>query len=385
MAGLGLVYPFQAVWFQESAGLSGAELGMVLALRPVMALLGQPIWGRLADRTGARAQILAGVLLCAAIAYSVLPWMNSVVTIALVFGCASFFGTSIMPLGTSVSMAALGERASERFGGVRVWGTVGYLIFLFSFPRLLELWREREGLLDAAGEPGLGPGLFVGLAIVSVLAAAAVGGVRIQGSAAARSRAGDVRLLLRHRPYRRILLFGFLAQAMLAGPIQFFSILVGERGGTLTDVSDLWVPMLLVEIVLVFLSSQATRRFGAKALIAVGIGADGLRWLLTLLAPSLFWMIWPQLLHGVVIAGLIIGSAHYVEQVVPDRLRSTGQAGFAMVGISCATAFSNLGTGFLADAYGIEAPFLVGGTGAVLLAIVAIWGLPKPQRMAEAA
>jgi PPP family 3-phenylpropionic acid transporter len=383
MAGLGLVYPFQALWFQESAGLTGTQLGMVLALRPIMAMLGQPLWGRLSDRTGARAQVLAGVLVCGALAYSVLPWVSGVVAIALVFGCASFFGTSVMPLGTSVSMAALGSQASARFGHVRVWGTVGYLILLVSFPRLLELWRERQGLADVSGEPGLGPGIFVGLAILSVLAAVAVGGVRIRGAAAARSRVGDVRVLLRHRPYQRILLFGFLAQLMLTGPIQFFSLLVAERGGDITDVANLWVPMLVVEIALVFLSGSATRRFGAKALIAIGIGADGLRWLLTLLAPDLVWMAVPQLLHGVVIAGLIIGSAHYVEQVVPDRLRSTGQAGFAMVGISFGTAFSNLGTGLLADAYGIEAPFLVGGVGAVLLAVLAIWGLPKPQKMPE--
>ena len=97
MGGLGLVYPFQVVWFKESAGLTGAQLGMVLALRPIMAMLGQPIWGRLSDRTGARAQVLAGVLVCAALAYSVLPWMNGVFAIALVFGCASLFGTSVMP------------------------------------------------------------------------------------------------------------------------------------------------------------------------------------------------------------------------------------------------------------------------------------------------
>ena len=382
MAGLGLVYPFQAIWFQQSAGLTGTQLGFVLALRPIMGIVAQPFWGRLADRTGARSRVLAGVLVCAALAYTALPWLDGVIAIALVFALASIFGTSVMPLGTSVSMASLGDQASARFGRVRAWGTVGYLLLLVSFPRLLEVWRERQGLADAPGEPGLG-GLFLGMALFCTLAALVVGSASIRGSSAARSRAGDVKLLLRHAPYRRVLIFMFLGQVMLTGPIQFFPLLVAERGGNLTDVSNLWIAMLLVEIVLVYFSSQAADRFGAKALIVVGIAADGLRWILTLLAPSLFWMIWPQLLHGLVIAGLLIGSALYVEQVVPDRLRSTGQAGLAMVGISCASAFSNLGTGFLFDRLGAEAPFLLGGTGAVLLAVFAIWGLPKPQRMPE--
>lgn len=382
MAGLGLVYPFQAVWFQQSAGLTGAQLGMVLALRPIMGIVFQPLWGRVADRTGARARVLALVLVGASIAFAALPWVDGLVAIVLVVAAASIFGTSVMPLGVSVSMAALGDDASARFGRVRVWGTVGYLILLVSFPRLLEAWREREGLADAAGEPGLGA-LFIGMGIFCLLAGVVVGGVPIRGSAAARSRAGDVRLLLRHRPYRRVLIFMFLGQAMLTGLIQFFPLLVEHRGGDLVDVSNLWVPMLVVEILLVFFSSQAADRYGAKWLIVVGIGADGLRWVLTLIAPSLVWMAAPQLLHGVVIAGLIIGAAHYVEQVVPERLRATGQAGLAMVGYSCATAFSNLGTGFLLDRFGTEAPFWVGGASAILLAIVAIWGLPEPQKMSE--
>ena len=139
MAGLGLVYPFQAVWYQEGAGLTGWQLGMVLALRPIVGIVGQPFFGRLADRTGARALTLAGVLGCGAVAYLALPWAPGVAAIVGVAAVAAFFGTSVMPLGLSVTMAALGERASERFGSVRMWGTVGYAVALFAFPRLLDL------------------------------------------------------------------------------------------------------------------------------------------------------------------------------------------------------------------------------------------------------
>ena len=104
---------------------------------------------------------------------------------------------------------------------------------------------------------------------------------------------------------------------------------------------------------------------------------------LTLLAPSFAWM-WPaQMLHGVVIAGFLIGGAIYVEQVVPERLRSTGQAGLAVVGISFATAVSAVSTGTLMDLGTVETPFWVGGIGGLGLAFAAIWLLPKPQKMPE--
>ena len=382
MAGLGLVYPFQVVWFEQSAGVTGQQLGLILALRPLMGIIGQPTFGRIADRTGQRGRVLGAVMLCAALFYALLPWMDGVVAIGIVFAAAAFFGTSVMSLGTSVSMAALGPESSARFGRVRAWGTVGYAILLVAFPRLLERWREANGLQDAPGEPGLGV-LFIGMAGLCAVAGVVIFSVPLRGAGQARSKGGDLRLLVGHRPFRRLLVLAFLAHALLQGPIQFLPLLVSDRGGDLTDVANLWLPMLVVETVLVYFSSQAAVRFGPKALILVGIGADGLRWILTLLAPSFAWM-WPaQMLHGVVIAGFLIGGAVYVEQVVPERLRSTGQAGLAVVGISFATAVSAISTGTLMDLGTVETPFWVGGIGSVGLAVSAIWWLPKPQKMAE--
>ena len=381
MAGLGLVYPFQVVWFEQSAGVTGSQLGLILALRPLMGIIGQPTFGRVADRTGQRGRVLGLVMLGAAAFYALLPWMDNVIAIGLVFAMAAFFGTSVMSLGTSVSMAALGTEASARFGRVRAWGTVGYAILLMAFPRLLERWREANGLVDAPGAPGLGA-LFIGMAVLCAIAGLVIYGVPLSAAGQARSRAGDLKLLVAHVPYRRLLVFAFLAHAMLQGPIQFFPLLVSERGGDLTDVANLWLPMLLVETVLVYFSSQAAERFGPKLLIVVGIAADGLRWVLTLNAPSLAWMLPAQILHGVVIAGFLIGGAIYVEQVVPERLRSTGQAGLAVVGISFATAVSAVMTGALMDWGSVETPFWFGGIGSIGLAVVALWLLPEPRKMA---
>ncbi len=61
-----------------------------------------------------------------------------------------------------------------------------------------------------------------------------------------------------------------------------------------------------------------------------------------------------QLLHGVVVAGLFVGSALYVESVVPERLRSTGQGLLAMIGFSCAGVFSNVCGGLLLEHFGAE-------------------------------
>ena len=85
-----------------------------------------------------------------------------------------------------------------------------------------------------------------------------------------------------------------------------------------------------------------------------------------------------QMLHGVAIAGLVVGAPLYVDQVVPDRLRATGQGILAMIGVSVGGITSNLGTGWLIEHVGIDAPYIAGGVAGLLLAALAPLILPRP-------
>jgi len=52
-AGLGVFFPYYALYLRENAALSGTEVGVVMASIRSIALLAQPLWGNFADRTGA--------------------------------------------------------------------------------------------------------------------------------------------------------------------------------------------------------------------------------------------------------------------------------------------------------------------------------------------
>jgi MFS family permease len=92
-----------------------------------------------------------------------------------------------------------------------------------------------------------------------------------------------------------------------------------------------------------------------------------------------------MLLHGLVVAGLFVGCALYVEAAVPERLRSTGQGLLAMVGFSCAGVLSALGGGLLLEHFGADAVCRVAGIGALLLGMALPLLLPRPERPEEPA
>ena len=92
-------------------------------------------------------------------------------------------------------------------------------------------------------------------------------------------------------------------------------------------------------------------------------------------------MIFPaQLLHGVIVAGVVVGAPLYVEQSIPERLRSTGQGMLAMLGFGLGGVVSNVASGWLLDHFGATAPALAGGLGALGLALLLPFLLPAPGR-----
>ena len=84
----------------------------------------------------------------------------------------------------------------------------------------------------------------------------------------------------------------------------------------------------------------------------------------------------------VLVAGLVIGAPLYVEAVVPERLRSTGQAMLAMIGISVGGISSNLGAGALLEHLGPDAPYVAGGIGALVLGCLLPLIIPPAVRAA---
>ena len=58
-AGLGIFFPYYGLYLHENAGLTGTQVGIVLAAVPLVGSMSQMVWGQIADRTGARTLVLA--------------------------------------------------------------------------------------------------------------------------------------------------------------------------------------------------------------------------------------------------------------------------------------------------------------------------------------
>jgi len=194
---LGIFYPYFALYLRENAGLSGTEVGMILAISPLIGMVAGPFWGRLADRTGARSYLLALLTLGTALGYLGLGIAQGFWSIVLATAALAVVGTAVFPLMTSVSLAILRDAGSHAFGRVRMWGTVGYFILILIFPWLLRVLKSDAAGAAQVAQPGLG--LMFPITAGLVLAAALIAFLLPRsGAAGLRAVRGDWRELARN-------------------------------------------------------------------------------------------------------------------------------------------------------------------------------------------
>jgi MFS transporter, PPP family, 3-phenylpropionic acid transporter len=385
LGALGILFPFFSLYLSGNAGLTATEVGIVVTMSPLVALVAPTAWGQIADRSRSRVRVLASATLGTAACTAALAWLAGFWQLLLGAAALAVFSTGVVPLIISATLASLGEQGLYRFGLVRVWGTVGFFVVVVLFPPALHRWQRALGLPAApvgSSEPGLAAMFLVAAALMlaSVLVTLSLPDpVEIGPSA----RRADWRELHRHPPFVRALLFSFAAYLFLQGPMSLFPVYLRARGGGLDALSHMWILMLLPEIPLVALSGAGARRIGARGLLAGGVAAGGVRWLVCGLTADPRAIYAVQCLHGVMVAGVGIGGALYVESTVPSRLRSTGQGLNAMAGAGVGAILSNVAAGWLIDHGGAETPFLVGGVCGLALAALAPLLLPIPSRPAD--
>jgi PPP family 3-phenylpropionic acid transporter len=221
------------------------------------------------------------------------------------------------------------------------------------------------------------------------LVAAAVAALAIPERVAPRhqrSRRGDWKQLLSDASFLRALVFTFLVFLGIQGPMHLFPLLVRSHGGGVSAIAQMWFWMLLLEIPLVFAFGRTIGMIGPRAIVAIGAAAAALRWLVSGYTDDLTVLTAVQILHGVTVWGLMLGLAVYVDSLVPERLRSTGQTIIAMVGPALGGAASNALAGVLIDRWGGAAPARAGGWLVLACALLVPILLPRvrPDRGAAA-
>ena len=372
---LGVYLPFFSLYLKDMRGFSGTQIGTVFAVPPFVAMLAQPFWSYVADRTGSRSKVLALLSCGAAIGYVLLIVPRSFAGMLAATAWLAFFSSAQMPMAVAVSLGAIAQAGDRvQFGRIRVWGTLGYFIVVMSVPMGLTWMAARLH----ASEASIFHGVFaVGAGLTALASLIALSLPTPPAHKRVRMHRGEQAWLLRQPAYVRVLGVSLLAYVFLQGPLQLLPVYARSRGGNTASVSEMWAWSLSLEAVLMLYAAGLYRRFGPRPTIALGIAACGVRWLLCAYCRELQWAYPLQALHGAMVVSLQVGAPLLVESLVPDRLRASSQAGLSIVGPGIGGIASSALAGWILDARGIDTVMLVGGCGGLFLGLITPWMLPR--------
>ena len=296
-----IFFTYLVVYFKE-IGYSTATIGVLYAVGPAIALIAQPLWGRLGDRSPVRNRILYWILAGSGISMLLLGASTALPYVVVMFVVHVFFRTSQHPVEDSLALDFLGKHHLN-YGPIRSIATLGYMLAAVVIGWLMS-WNVRS--------------LFVIYFLYAVLDYWLVRRTPpLKGVPRAVGGKFDVRQI-KHR----WLLAAYVAYAfLLAFPYGFYSTffaiyLTQDLGGTQSLLGVLMFTSAAAEVIFMFLGEKLINRFGINNLLLYAGIVSLIRWILTYLVISPSGQIGVQLLHGCSFMVTNFCLMHYIHDCI---------------------------------------------------------------------
>jgi PPP family 3-phenylpropionic acid transporter len=358
-AAVGLFNPYAPLWFQ-SLGFSTLLIGAIASLQSWTRVFVPYAWGWLGDHRGRRVGLIR--LACAGALLSALGLLGvrEAVPVAVVTTLLFLANGGVVPL-YEATLAQLLNTAQgvdpQRYGRVRVWGSVGFIVSVTCFGALL----ERVGI-------AVFPAFVAAVNALMLLAALRLPATQDE----TRHTEAPPPVLQRLRQPEVAWFFASVFFTVLAHTslYSFFSLYLVHLGYGKTTVGALWAVSVAVEIAFFWLQGRWFHRFTAHGWLKLVAVVTVLRFLAVALAgqgvlpggtalASLGLLALSQLTHAITFAGHHSACIQLVQRYFPDRLRGRGQALYSTLGYGFSGVLGGIGGGWLIESSGYTPLFLV--------------------------
>jgi PPP family 3-phenylpropionic acid transporter len=353
----GLVGTYGPLWFQ-SLGYSTFAIGVLTSLQSATRLFSPYAWGWLADHSGRRERLVrlaaAGSLIAsfgyfAPVGYA---WVGTV-TVFLYVCTAGVVPISEATLAHRVSSGGLLDLA--RYGRVRMWGSVGFVIAVLASGFILE----------ASGVARF-PLLVSGLLAFLLLAASYLP-ASVEPPHASDAAAGAL-VVLREPVVAWFFAGVFLTVLAHTSLYAFYSLYLASLGYAKSEIGLLWAVGLVAEVIWFYGQGRWVHRLSMHGWLIAAALASALRF--ALIAAFGAWvavLIVAQCLHALSFAAQHAACIAVITRHFPGRLRGRGQALYTVLGYGASGVIGGVVGGALSETLGFAAVFWA-ASGAALAA-----------------
>jgi PPP family 3-phenylpropionic acid transporter len=346
-AHIGFFNPYLPLWLKD-LGFSLFAISLLTSVQSATRLFAPYAWGWLSDHSGERVKLLrygAAVALLASLGLWVeggIGWLAAVLALM-------FLHTSAMMPMSEAAMAHLvssgGAFDARRYGRVRLWGSLGFLITVFA----AGAWFEHFGM-------GHFPAWTV--LTLALVVASTWWLPDLKESLPAHEKKRPVLPILRQRPVQWFFASVFFHVLAHMGVYVFFSLYLDAHGYSKTVIGLLWGVSVVVEIVWFFTQSRWLPLLSLSGWLLLCAALTVLRMGMTAGGASL----WPvlllaQCLHAFTFAAHHAACIALLSHHFPGSLRGRGQALYTVLGYGLPGVLGGLAGGALSSHFGLASVF----------------------------
>jgi MFS transporter, PPP family, 3-phenylpropionic acid transporter len=326
--------PVIADYFKDR-GLNGIQIGIVLAITPALMFLVQPAYGILADRLGYKRCLLFSTLL-AAISYGLYLfeggfWYLFVVTVFM-----SLFYNTIQPLLDSLSLNLVQRNPKFSYGTLRIAGAAGWAFTGILTGQVIDAINTTAIFIISA--------VSMLLTFLFALSLAPDKAIKIE-----RQSFSNVKSILGNNALVLLLLGVFLISAGTSTIWYFYSSYMKQNGASASLVGYGLSLQGLCELPLFYFSAKIIARLGVKTTLLITVMASVLRMLLYSVTKNPQLALCIEILHGISWSLFWVVCVEYVNMLIKEEWRATGQSLLYAAYYGAGIIVGNLWTGYLSD------------------------------------
>lgn len=341
--------PVLSSYLINEIGFSGAQVGWIYALLPLATIISPFVGGQVADRYFSSEKVIGTLAFTGGVLLLVVSFATdfTVMFVGMLAYCLLYAPT--LALTNSIAMINLKDSEKE-FGGIRVWGTLGWIAAGW----LLTGWRW---LADAGTMPAIGGDMLFLAGVVSIVM-------------------GLQSLMLPHTPPRkegvkpwamleslkmlqsRHFLIFIAITFVVATELEFFYILTAPFlesdtiGVSSTNVPAVMTIAQLAEIfVMAWLLSYFLKKYGMRKTLAFGVVAWPIRYIIFAIGTPVWLVIASLALHGICYVFFFVAAFIYVDKVAPADIRASAQSLIAIVSLGMGRALGSVFAGWIRDVF----------------------------------
>ncbi|OOV88312.1 MFS transporter [Oceanospirillum linum] len=376
---LGATNPYWGLYLQ-SLGFDAKQIGSLMAIFIATKLVAPNLWSYWADQKKAHVSVMRLGAVLTPLCFLTVYLQQGFWSMAVAMVLYSFFWNAILPQYEVITLKAIKGR-EERYGQIRLWGSVGFIAAVASLGWLLDqvavTWLPVSILSVMT---------FMALSTLMIPAGKIWPDVEAKIPASesdgppvnkrdSRQEEGFWRRL-KHPPVFVFLLSVILMQVSHGPYYTFFSIYMEGVGYSRSLIGLLWSLGVMAEVVLFAIMHLLLTRFKPEILLLLSLVLAALRWLMVaLFADELMLLLASQLLHAATFGSFHAASIALVQRFFTGKTAGQGQALYSSLGYGVGGALGAWGSGLLWVSIGAQGSYLLACVAAGFGAALVLWSL----------